>query len=424
MTKSLKIALFLIFITSYCFADAKTGKVNFVTAEPKLGDGITNILSRYFLDSSPSAVKEFIALNKGKFGKKNALLKGIKYKLPIKVFNYDGKSIRSTLGSNDVELANQVKAYNEKCLAAKLQKIHYTKSKQLWVPLVFLSNNDDSDEKEDTSTSIKQPAKAQNNQQKSNQTKTDSKPEGADEYPIFGKKYQKVESKSHALDGCIYYLVSGHGGSDPGAVGFNGSNRMCEDEYAYDVILRLGRTLLEHGATVYFIVNDPNDGIRDEQFLVCDEDEKFYGNRSIPDDQKGRLQRGADIINELYEKNKSTAKLQQSLNIHLDSRKTSKKIDIFFYYQDGCNASKNLAETIYSTIKNKYDAVQPGRGYKGTITTRNLYMLRHTVPTTVYLELGNIQNKPNQVRFIEKNNRQAIANWIALGLIKYVEENL
>ena len=82
-------------------------------------------------------------------------------------------------------------------------------------------------------------------------------------FPIFGSKYERVERSSDRLAGRIYYIVSGHGGPDPGTVGRYAGRKLPEDEIAYDVSLRLARRLLEEGATVYLIVQDPNDGIRD-----------------------------------------------------------------------------------------------------------------------------------------------------------------
>ena len=37
--------------------------------------------------------------------------------------------------------------------------------------------------------------------------------------PVFGKKYENVPVIDNQLEGAIYYLVSGHGGPDPGAMG-------------------------------------------------------------------------------------------------------------------------------------------------------------------------------------------------------------
>lgn len=37
--------------------------------------------------------------------------------------------------------------------------------------------------------------------------------------PLFGPAYQNVSVRSHELEGACLYLVSGHGGPDPGAIG-------------------------------------------------------------------------------------------------------------------------------------------------------------------------------------------------------------
>jgi N-acetylmuramoyl-L-alanine amidase len=50
-------------------------------------------------------------------------------------------------------------------------------------------------------------------------------------------------------------------------------------------------------------------------------------------------------------------------------------------------------------------------------------MLRKTTPVTTFIELGNIRNYRDQVRFLKENNRQALANWLAEGLVKDFKEN-
>ena len=76
--------------------------------------------------------------------------------------------------------------------------------------------------------------------------------------------YAEVEISSNELDGAVYYLMAGHGGPDPGAVGNYNNRMLTEDEYAYDVTLRLARKLIEKGALVYMITRDKDDAIRDE----------------------------------------------------------------------------------------------------------------------------------------------------------------
>jgi len=232
-------------------------------------------------------------------------------------------------------------------------------------------------------------------------------------FPIFGKKYEKVETIDNKLRGAVYYVVGGHGGPDPGAVGSRQGHDMCEDEYAYDISLRLARELLSHGATVYVITRDPNDGIRDESYLKCDKDEVCYKNSAFKGGVTPRLRQKAAAINTLYRKHKG--KYQRMIVLHLDSRTQNQNIDIFFYYHTA--NGKKLANTMLSTIEKKYKKHQPNRGYEGSVSHRNLYMLKTTHPVGVYLELGNIRNKNDQKRFILNSNRQAVANWLSDGLM-------
>jgi N-acetylmuramoyl-L-alanine amidase len=244
---------------------------------------------------------------------------------------------------------------------------------------------------------------------------------GTTTYDIFGSKYEKVSRKDNQLAGAVYYLVSGHGGPDPGAIGHFGNNMLCEDEYAYDVTLRLARSLIEHGASVYIMVRDKNDGIRDESVLRHDKDEVCYPDLAIPRSQLGRLRQRKDAVNALYAKNKN--KVQRLVEIHVDSRSKGQNIDVFFYHDKGSSTGRKLAINLHQTFKAKYDYHQPSRGYQGTVSTRNLYMLKYSYPPAVFIELGNINHRRDQQRFMITDNRQAIANWLAEGLIKDFKNN-
>jgi N-acetylmuramoyl-L-alanine amidase len=240
-------------------------------------------------------------------------------------------------------------------------------------------------------------------------------------YKIFGGKYADVEIIDNQLKGAVYHLVAGHGGPDPGAVGVYGNWQLCEDEYAYDVTLRLARNLIQHGATVYMITIDPNDGIRDESYLKPDKDELCYPNLKIPLNQIRRLRQRTDAVNSLYQKYRGS--FQRMIAIHVDSRSHGENIDVFFYHDKRSNTGKKAANILKNTFQRKYDQHQPGRGYKGTVSDRNLYVVRNTYPVAVYIELGNINHRRDQQRFIIPSNRQALANWLYEGLAEDFKTN-
>ncbi|MDR3273078.1 MAG: N-acetylmuramoyl-L-alanine amidase [Flavobacteriaceae bacterium] len=309
---------------------------------PRNNEGIREFLQR---NNRSEYYKQFLELNKGKFGKDNILLLGVKYKLPP---SKDQKNVSKT--------------------ASKSQK--------------------------------KQPEVRKN--------------------PLFGKKYENYTVKSQQLKGACFFLSSGHGGPDPGAVGNVDGRTLHEDEYAYDIILRLARRLLEEGAKVYVIIQDASDGIRDEAYLSNNNSETCMG-EVIPFGQTARLKQRADKINSLSRKAKE--KYKRSIFLHLDSRSQRQQLDVFFYYANGSANGKQLANTMKETFSQQYGNHQPNRGFSGEVSARNLYVLDHTVPVALFSELGNIQNSFDQRRFINVNNRQALANWLCKGLIKDYENS-
>ncbi len=233
---------------------------------------------------------------------------------------------------------------------------------------------------------------------------------------IFGSKYVQIPVKSNKLKDAVYYLVSGHGGPDPGAMATYGNTAIAEDEYAYDITLRLARELMSHGATVYIIIQDPNDGIRDERILEIDHDEVAYGGKVIPLNQVQRLKQRVEIINDLHRKN--SGKFQRLIVTHVDSRSKGKNIDVFFYHHEESKNGKKLAESIHKTFQKKYKKYQPNRTYTGTFAHRtSLYLVKKTHPAMTFIEIGNIRNKKDQKRILEPDNRQALAKWISEGVL-------
>ncbi|QZE13013.1 N-acetylmuramoyl-L-alanine amidase [Halosquirtibacter laminarini] len=236
-------------------------------------------------------------------------------------------------------------------------------------------------------------------------------------YKIFGSTYDTIHITNNQLKSCVFYLVSGHGGPDPGAIEMIDNKMITEDEYAYDVTLRLGRELIRHGARVYIITRDNKDGVRDEKFLENNYSERCYPNKKIPLNQKKRLRQRTNIVNKLYKQNKKY-KYQRLLVLHVDAFHPTKSIDLYFYHHKRSKTGRQLANNMKEVIRRKYDQYQPHRGYNGTVTYRDLHMISMTDPPTVFIELGNIKNSRDQQRLMQPNNRQLLAEWMTQGIIK------
>ena len=362
MKNKLYILLFLAFLFSGTTLWAQQ------KATPKAGEGISSFLLRH--NRSPKKYyDDFIELNKQKLGKNNVLKVGVTYVIPpVK---------KSTTTS------------------AKTTPVKNTGAK-----------NTTSE-----SAGTKQPSS------KAKSTKIGT----TINEPLFGKQLANVKVTSNRLAGACFYVVSGHGGPDPGAIGKVGRYELHEDEYAYDIALRLARNLMQEGAEVHIIIQDAKDGIRDDSYLSNSKRETCMGD-AIPLNQVQRLQQRCDKINALYRKDRKNHSYCRAIFIHIDSRSKGKQTDVFFYYSNKKGDSKRLANNMKDTFESKYGKHQPNRGFSGTVSGRNLYVLSHTTPASVFVELGNIQNAFDQRRLVMNSNRQALAKWLMEGFLKDYKE--
>lgn len=404
-------------ITTYASEDQRSPYYFEVTAQN--GDGIYSLLRRYEL-LGPECNLHFF-LRENSLSLEDQLIVGRKYKIPVLIYRYNGVSIRSTIDDSDWDKAVRIKQYNEKILANGLRSTSYLKSHILWVPHHEMSCGNQLPEQ------IADPESDENlvvaTKDEENTPITAAKPVSLKSLtvPMFGPAHETVYLKSEKLAGKVYYLVSGHGGPDPGAMAHkvDGSYTLCEDEYAYDVTLRLAKRLMEQGAIVHMLIEDPNDGIREVMYLDCDNDEKSLGKDHIPLSQKLRLRQRTNEINKLYKKHQRQGVTEQVvLSIHVDSRSESLRQDVFFYYYSESNSGKNLATRLKSTFENKYREYQgPHRNYDGSVSSRPLFILKYSWPTAVFVELANIRNAHDRKRILDPNNRQYLADWLYEGLI-------
>ncbi len=397
MLKEKFIIFFILFVLIKCSVYAG----NFVIIKAKKGDSIYGLLNKYKLNTFEQALNDIKIVNAKNLTKDNGLFIDEYYILPIQIVKFDGKTIRSSTKIKDFGLAKKIEEYNIDIQNSGL-KDNYKKTMELWIPIYLYKIYD-----YDTSIQKQEIIKNQN---------VDFKDKN--NYEFFK---EKVNVKNHKLKGYIFYLISGHGGPDPGAIGYRDSVELNEDEYAYDITIRLAKKLVESNAKVYMIVQDTLDGIRNDKFLKDTNSELLINGDSISSIQLTRLKQRTDLVNKyVIENNEKKVKKQFLLELHVDSRVEDQRIDIFFYHRSNCQQSKNLCNSLYNTINRKYKKTQPGRDYFGTISTRDLYTLRNTNITAAYIELGNIQNPKDQLRFIRADNRQAIANWLYEGIINNI----
>lgn len=435
--------------------------INYVKVKAKAGQGAYGLLRSYKLSDKPDNVALFYKINGLK--QNSSLEKNKSYLLPISVRSFDGKSIRSSVGIQNIEQAKKIENYNKQLTTQKLKNQDYKKDKKIWVPLdldqeqlkaakfneglafktsiresipsVSKKNRESRKEflvasmapiksmlvadRKLTDKEVKELAEVSNAVDDApTSLKVSSKMLSV---PLFGDKYKDVEITDLELKDQVFYIVPGHGGPDPGAIAKNvdGAYTICEDEYAYDVSLRLAKNLMQKGATVFVIVEDENDGIRDDKYLECDKDETSYGGHDIPASQKKRLRQGMNKVNKLYSKYKKKGFTNQwMVSLHIDAQGEEDRQDVFFYYQSDSEKSKNKAVDIQQVFEEKYDVYRKEEKYNGTVSSRPLYVVRNSDPEPIFIELANIHNPEDRKRILFPKNRQLLADWITEGFTK------
>ena len=212
---------------------------SYVTSVAKANDNAGALLTRYGLNDYECNLTQFLKLNNLRKG--SALKPAATYKLPIEVVTYNGRSIRTTLNIDDWRTAKRIEIYNKSALEEGLRTDNFIQTKRLWVPWHELNCPTPKEKIVVAEASL---AGAGNDRAVPSGLGEKSIGKTSRNYSIFGKKYQNTPLVSSKLKGKVFYLVSGHGGPDSGARGKRSGRTLCEDEYAYDVSLRLLRLLL------------------------------------------------------------------------------------------------------------------------------------------------------------------------------------
>lgn len=373
----------------------------YVTAIPHEKEGILGMLRRFELPANAQTVQQFRALN-GLTATAGVVVDKT-YKMPIRRYRYNGTSIRSTVGITDYTRAQRIADYNSRMMNNGIREDDFLVSRDLWVPVQDWKGL--------------KPLASERAVDLARIPATITSTTGT--FPIFGTTYAKVKRTDKALGGRVYILDAGHGGPDPGAIASNdGDFTLYEDEYAYDITLRLARNLLRRGATVYLTVYDPDDGIREGIRLMPDKHEVFIGNQAMVTNFADRLRQRSGVVNLLADLHpNATCRL---ISIHVDSREMKdfpEPMDPHFSYYSTSTEGETLAQTLLDTMRPHYLAAKGT--YNGRTQTRDqLHMLLYSKIPTVLVETANLKNPTDQARMTKASYRQNLADWLMEGLIR------
>jgi len=216
-----------------------------------------------------------------------------------------------------------------------------------------------------------------------------------------------------ALRGWMVILDPGHGGRDGGSTGIFNGQMVVEDEYVYDVALRVDRLIKARGGLSFLTLHDKKTGIRSwraQEVFPDERHETFAGQSSIArSGTRGLNQRLAygNAMSRKYPKYK-----QAWISIHFDVVGTKKDVEGVRIIKSA--GSNGLAQALgcsfgkSSRLRDINPVVVNGDPRFGI---RNLWILRggNKIQEKVLVELGNFNNTTDVWRVRNPVTREAYA---------------
>ena len=235
----------------------------------------------------------------------------------------------------------------------------------------------------------------------------------------LNKKIDKENKLSNYLNHMKIVIDPGHGGLDPGSISEgsdnNGTFLILEDEYCYDLALRVYILLKLHGADVIMTILSPNHLLRESnETFVNEKNEvlnlKYLKNHSVilPRGNRKSLLKRIEIAKNFYN---NQTKDTLFLSIHSDNFKYLPEATSILYYKDN-----NREDTV---SKKEVEKLLPYLGAGAHKMGKSIRVLNNNPANIKYLvEVKNLAYTPHIWDMKQATLRQKEAEKIVYGLIK------
>ncbi len=250
-------------------------------------------------------------------------------------------------------------------------------------------------------------------------------------WQAFEHQVDRIGRLSDTLNGWYIVLDPGHGGLDPGAVvenldGNGDKVYVVEDEYVYDIALRVYVLLRLHGAAVTMTLLSPNHLIRHSNppaRTFVNEKNEVYNSYSFNKHNKrahwpnggrdGNLSCRVNIARRAFRKVPKNRRMFFSFHADIDHR--SPEAPLVLYYK-GING-----RNVDSPSKNFAQSILPALGAGSYARGQNLGVLRNNpARVKVILELRNLAYTDHAWALRFEQLRQRDAEKVVRGVLSYV----
>ena len=250
----------------------------------------------------------------------------------------------------------------------------------------------------------------------------------------FDQAIGEMGRLSNHLKGWHFVLDPGHGGLDPGAVvehvDDNGNRAyVVEDEYVYDVALRVYMMLRMHGADVTMTLLSPNHLIRSSNLIehtFVNEKNEVYNSAGFnrgnsrshwPNGgRKGNLSRRVKICRDAFKNVPKKRRIFLSFHADIDNR--APEAPLVLYYENKRSHRADIPSLKFSRV------ILSALGAGAYVRGQNLAVLRNNpAHVKVLLELRNLAYTDHAWALRFEELRQRDAEKVVQGILNYVGQS-